>query len=88
MRLIDEWREVLWRSATTWVTAALTFLVGALAQTYMAVFAFLAFVPSLAAQILCGGIVMLIVVGGPIILARLVQQPRLTAKIEEKRDGL
>ena len=87
MNLITEWRTVLQRSATTWVTAALTFLVGALAQSYMAIFAFLAFIPSLAVQIVGGGIVVLIVIGSPIILARLVEQPKLVQKIEEKRDG-
>lgn len=87
MKLVDQWGTVLKRSAVTWTTGVLTFLVGALAQSYMALFAFLAFIPSLMAQVVGGGIIVLIVVGGPIILARLVEQPKLAAKIEEKQNA-
>ena len=84
MKLIDHWRTVLGRSATTWVTVALTFLTGALSPAYMAVFAFLGFVPSRLVQIVVGGTVVLIIVGGPIVLARLVEQPKLAAKVDAK----
>lgn len=84
--LIEHWGTVLRRSAVTYVTAALTFLVGALAQTYMAIFAFLAFMPPLVG-IVVGGFLVVIVVGGPIILARLVEQPALNAKLEEKANA-
>lgn len=85
MKLIDQWRTVLKRSATTWVTVVLTFLVGALTPSYLAIFAFLGFVPSPFVQIVVGGLVVVIVVGGPIILARIVDQPKLTAKVEQKK---
>lgn len=85
MKLIDEWRTVLLRSATTWVTVVLTFLVGALTPSYLAIFAFLGFVPSPFIQIVVGGAVVTIVVGGPIILARITHQPRMSAKLEEKK---
>lgn len=85
MRLIEHWGTVLRRSATTWVTVVLTFLVGALSPAYMAIFAFLGFVSSPLVQVVVGGLVVLIVVGGPIILARVVEQPKMTAKIEEKK---
>lgn len=92
MRLIEHWGTVLRRSAVTWVTVVLTFLVGALTPAYMAIFAFLGFVPSPFIQIVVGGLVVTIVVGGPIILARLVEQPKLAAKLEakaeEKRDAV
>lgn len=84
MKLIEHWGTVLRRSATTWVAGVLTFLIGALAQSYMAIFAFLAFIPSLTVQIIGGGFVVLVVIGGPIILARVVEQPKLAAKIEQK----
>lgn len=85
MKFIEHWKTVLWRSAVTWVTVVLTFLVGALSPAYLAIFAFLGFVPSPFIQIVVGGLVVTIVVGGPIILARLVEQPRMEAKIEEKK---
>lgn len=87
MNLIEHWGTVLRRSATTWTTALLTFLVGALGQAYMALFAFLAFIPSPMVQIVGGGLVALIVIGGPIILSRLVEQPKMAAKIEQKADA-
>lgn len=85
MRLIEHWRTVLYRSAVTWVTSILTFLVGALGSSYMAIFAFLGlgFLP-LMIQAVVGGFTLLVVVGGPIILARIVEQPKMNAKIEEK----
>lgn len=77
MKLTPDWRRVLWRSATTRVTAAMTFLVGALSQTYMAGYAFLAFLPYPPLQVAIAGLITAIVVGGPIILARLAHQPKL-----------
>lgn len=84
-KLIEHWGTILRRSAVTYVTGILTFLTGALGTTYLAVFAFLGigFLPMFV-QAVIGGFTLFIVVGGPIILARLVEQPKLTAKIQEK----
>lgn len=85
-RLIEDWPTVLWHSATTRTTALVTYLLGAIGQYYFAGFLFIGFLPQ-AAQIIAAGLLTLLVFGGPIILSRLVQQPRLAAKIEDKRDG-
>lgn len=86
MRLIEHWGTVLKNSAVTWVAGILTFFVGALGQTYMAIFAFLAFMPQ-GVAVLVGGLLVFIVVGGPIILARIVEQPKLTEKLEQKANA-
>ncbi len=88
MKLIDEWRTVIWRSATNWVATILGYLTGILAPgTYMAAFAVIGFFPSPFWQLVCAGIVGAIVIGGPVILARITAQPKMVAKIEEKTDG-
>lgn len=84
MTLIDEWWTVAKRSATTWVSTALGFLVGALAQTYLAAFAVIGFIPAPELQLPLAGLIGAIVIGGPIILSRIVAQPTLVAKVEEK----
>lgn len=86
MRLIDEWRTVLWHSATTRTTALVTYLLGAIGQYYFAGFLFIGFLPQ-AFQLLLAGVLTLLVFGGPIILSRIVVQPKLQAKIESKTDA-
>lgn len=88
MTILPAWRTVLKRSATTWTATILGFLVGALANTYLAAFAVIGFIPSPVLQLPLAGLVGAIVIGGPIVLARIVEQPKLTAKIEEKTNGL
>lgn len=83
MRLIAHWRTVLKRSATTWAATIIGALVGALAHTYMAAFAIIGFLPA-ELQLPLAALVGVIVIGGPIILARLTEQPKLAATIEEK----
>lgn len=86
MNFVSEWRTVLVRSATNWTAAILGALVGALAHTYVAAFAVLPFLPPLL-QLPLAVLLGAIVIGGPIILARLTDQPKLQAKIEEHRDA-
>ena len=90
MKLVSEWKTVFLRSATTWVTAIVGALVGALAHTYGAAFAILPFLPS-AFQLPVAAGLGVIVIGGPIVLARLTDQPKMAAKVEQKaeehRDG-
>lgn len=87
MRLIDHWRTVAWRSATSWVATGLGAVGGALANTYLAAFMVIGFVPSPRWQFPLAALLGAIVIGGPIILARLVEQPKLNEKLEEKKDG-
>ncbi len=86
MTLIAHPWTVIKRSATTWTATILGFLVGALANTYLAAFAVIGFIPSPVLQLPLAGLVGAIVIGGPIVLARIVEQPRLTAKIEAKAE--
>ena len=86
MRFIEHWGTVARRSATSWTAAALGFLLGALGHTYMAAFAVIGFLPA-ELQLPLAGLVGAIVIGGPIVLARITEQPRLAAKLEEKRDA-
>ncbi len=80
---IAEWRTYLFGAINIRLTAILTFLVGAFGQAYLAVFAFLAFMPYLV-QIIVGGFILFVVIGCPIILSRLTAQPKLQAKVEAK----
>lgn len=85
MRLIEHWTTVLWRSACNWVAMVLGAIVGALAHTYIAAFAILPFLPE-ALQLPLAILLGCVVIGGPIVLARLVEQPKMTAKIKDKTD--
>lgn len=92
MRLIDEWRTVLVRSATTWVAAMtgalvglLAYLVGVLSPVYLAAFAVIGFIPWPGTQLVLAVIVGAIVIGGPQILARLTAQPKMQEKIIDKQ---
>lgn len=86
MRLIENWWTVLLHSASTRTTALVTWLLGAIGQYYFAGFLFIGFLPA-PVQIVAAGFLTLLVFGGPIILSRLVHQPRLTEKVEEKTDA-
>ena len=86
MRLIEHWRPVVWRSATSRVSTVLGFLVGALAHTYGAAFAILPFLP-FQLQLPLAGLLGAIVVAGPIILARVTEQPKLEARCRETPDA-
>ena len=86
MRLIDDWCVVLRRSATTWVSTILGAMLGALSAHWGIFFAVVPFLPfwlQLPTAMVLGAFF----VGGPIIIARLTDQPKLNAKIEEKRNG-
>lgn len=85
-RLITEWRTVLFRSMSNWVATIVGFLVGALANTYLAAFAVIGFIPHPWLQLPLAGLVGAIVIGGPIVLARIVRQPVMEAKIEQKTE--
>lgn len=84
MKLISEWRVVLWRSAANWTAAILGALVGALAQTYTAAFMIVPFLPGFL-QLPVAAALGVIVIGGPIILARITEQPKLRDRIGEKQ---
>lgn len=86
LRLVDEWRTVLWHSATTRTTALVTYLLGAVGQYYVAGFLAIPYIPQ-SLQPPAAGILIALIVGGPIIISRLVVQPKLQAKIEERSDG-
>lgn len=86
MRLIEGWPVVLWHSAVSRTTALLTYTLGAIGQYYFAGFLFIGFIPQ-TLQIVAAGVLATLVFGGPIILSRLVVQPRMNAKIEEATDG-
>jgi len=87
IQLVDEWWTVVKRSATTYVASALGFLVGALSSTYLAAFAVIGFIPAPWLQLPLAGLVGAIVIGGPIILSRIVAQPKMTEKIAAKQEA-
>lgn len=92
MKFIDEWKVVLWRSASNWVSLAmgglvglLAWLVGLLSPVYMAAFAVIGFLPWPIVQIALAVLVGAVVIGGPPVVARLTHQPRLAARIDQKK---
>ena len=85
MKLITDWRTVVWRSATTWVATIIGSALGAFAAHWGIFFAIVPFLPfplQLPVAMALGAFF----VGGPIVLARITDQPRLNAKIEESRN--
>lgn len=87
MRLVENWWDLLVGASSNWTVVGMSFLVGAVAQWNMAMFAFLAFLPWLWAQVVGGGLVLALLIGGPTIMARITHQDKLQAKIEEKRNA-
>lgn len=84
---VDHWCVVLRRSATTWVSAIIGSALGAFAAHWGVAFAIVPFLPfpmQLPAAMVLGAFF----VGGPIILARITEQPKLNRKIEEKRNDV
>lgn len=81
MKLITEWRTVLKRSATTWVTL----IVNTIAAHALVFLAVLPFAPLYIQLPLA--VVIALVASSPTWLARIVEQPKLQAKIEEQSNG-
>lgn len=81
MNLIAHWRTVLFRSATTWVTLIVNTLV-AHAIVFLAVLPFAPLYLQLPLAI-----VIAIIASSPTWLSRIVEQPKLAAKLEGKSDG-
>lgn len=85
-RLITEWKTVLFDATSNWTVLVTSFIVGAVAQWNMAMFAFLAFLPWLWMQILGGGLVLVLLIAGPTITSRLIRQPKMEQKIAVKTE--
>lgn len=87
LELIEGWKDVVLRSATSWVATALGALLGAFGAHWGIMFAILPFLPfwlQMPLAIVLG----IFFVGGPIVLARITAQPKLEARIESKTDGV
>ena len=84
MTFIAEWRDVLWRSATSWVAMILGGILGALAAHWGILFAIIPFLPFWLQLPVAIGLGVLFV-GGPIVLARITDQPKLNARIAVKK---
>lgn len=84
MKVIEHWKTVLWRSATTWASVIVGTVLGVVGQGAMVALGIIGFLPAemqLPAAILVGIMFTLSV----IVPARLLRQPKLTAKIEAKQ---
>ena len=86
MRFIDDWCDVLWRSATSWVAMILGGILGALAAHWGILFAIIPFLPFWLQLPVAIGLGVLFV-GGPIVLARITDQPKLNARIAAKKEA-
>lgn len=86
MKPIDDWRTVAWRSATTWVTAAVHFVFAVIGTHWAVLLGVLPFIPAELRLLLALLVAVLTVL--PTIAARVWKQPKLRAKLEEKRDGV
>ena len=87
LKLIEGWKDVLLRSATSWVATALGALLGAFGAQWGIMFAVLPFLPfwlQMPLAIVLG----VFFVGGPIVLARITDQPKLEQRIKAKSDGV
>ncbi len=79
--LIDQWWTVLWRSASNWVTLAVNICV-ANAMIFLAVLPFAPLYIQLPLAVLIA-----IVASSPTWLSRVVSQPKMVAKVEEKSNA-
>lgn len=85
MRLISEWRVVIWRSATSWVATILGALLGTFAAHWGIMFAVVPFLPFYL-QLPVAASLGVFFVGGPVILARITEQPKMAEKVKEASD--
>lgn len=81
MKLIDNWWTVLTRSAANWVTLIVN-TIAAHALIFMAVLPFAPLWVQLPLAILIA-----LVASSPTWLARVIDQPKLNEKLQEKRDA-
>lgn len=86
MRLIENAWDVFWGSWANWTVLITSFVFGAVMQWHMAMFAFLAFLPWLWAQILGGGVVLVLLIAAPTWSTRVIAQRKLTEKIAAKTE--
>ncbi len=87
MQFIDEWRTVLWRSASVWVGGIVGGIVGIVTAHWLLLLGILPFMP-LWVQLPVSLIVGVVVIGGPQAVARIWPQPKMQEKIAEKSDGV
>lgn len=85
MRLVEDSWTMLVGATSNWTVLITSFVIGAVAQAHMAMFAFLAFLPWLWAQVLGGGLVLALLIAGPTIAARITHQPKLRERVARRR---
>lgn len=78
MKFVEEWKTVLWRSASNWVTLLVNTIV-AHALVFFAVLPFAPFYLQLPLALLFA-----LIASSPTWLARVIAQPVMAAKVEEK----
>jgi hypothetical protein len=85
MKLIDNWRMIMWRRWSTWLAGFNAILVAYVFSQPAIVIGLLGFAPG-GWQIPLAVVLAVLAFGLPVLVAH-IQQPKLDAKIEEKRNG-
>lgn len=84
MKLIEDWKDYLWGSATSWFLMAVSTVIGTIAAHWGLLLAVLPFLrPSL--QLPFAILIAVVTIWGGGMLARLSEQPKLDAKIASKK---
>ncbi len=82
MQLVENWRTIIWRSATSWVATILSFLIGTLGQGAMVALGLIGFIPAGPLQWGAAVFIAFIAFGAPLIVARIVHQPKMAEKVK------
>lgn len=85
MKLIDNWRIVLWRSATSWVTGAVHVVIATIGVHWAVLLGVLPFLPFWLQLPIALAVAAVTI--APTLLARITEQPKMRAKVEGKPDG-
>jgi Sec-independent protein secretion pathway component TatC len=81
MRFVTEWPTVLWRAASNWVTLIVNTVI-AHALVFFAILPFAPFYLQLPLALFIA-----LVASSPTWLARVIEQPKMAAKVEEKQEA-
>jgi len=86
-KIIKEWKDVVLYSWSVRASAFLSVLVGIFGQHDLLALGLLSFLPTAMSQAVGAAVVGFLILGLPIILARITEQPKLVERIKSHEDS-